>query len=127
MQTLSYGYKLPETGDRGNVWFPALEDNITRLNSHDHDGTDSPAIPVQNLTKSSASILAADWVSQGGGTYRQEITMPAGFTYANTIMKFMLAGTDDDEVHPTVEEGSASNKFYVYVNDNTVALTVLYV
>ena len=39
--TLSYGFVRPATGDKGSVFFPALEDNITQLNSHDHDGTDS--------------------------------------------------------------------------------------
>ena len=41
MIVLSNGYKLPETGDFGDVWFPALEDNIQRINTHNHDGTDS--------------------------------------------------------------------------------------
>jgi hypothetical protein len=126
MQTLSYGYKLPETGDRGNIWFPALEDNITRSNSHDHDGSNSAAIPAKNLTKGSGSILAASWGSDlGGGTYRQEVTLPSGYTFANTMIRFLDASSN--EVQPTVIVGSASNKYYVYTNDNTLALTAIYV
>lgn len=129
MQTLTYGFKLPETGDLGNVFFPALEDNITQLNSHDHDGSDSAAISVANLTKSSASILAASWAATSGGTYRQEITLPSGFTYANTMFKFKINGGthDGDTIYPSVEVGTAANKYYIYINDSTIAITALYV
>lgn len=127
MQTLSYGYKLPVTGDRGNIFFPGLEDNITRVNGHTHNGTDSAAIPTQNLSKTTQSILAVSWAATSGGTYRQEVTMPAGFTFAGTQVQFRLAGASDDLIFPTVEEGSASNKYWVYTNDNTLAYTAIYV
>lgn len=125
MDTLSYGFKRPETGDKGNVFFPALEDDITQLNSHDHDGTDSAAISTAFLTKSTTSILAAAWVATSGGTYRQEVTLPAGFTFANTQMSFTTSG--GDRFYPSIELGSASNKYWIYVNDNTLVVTALYV
>jgi hypothetical protein len=125
MLTLTYGYKKPQTNDRGNVFFSPLEVNIQQLNDHYHNGTDSALIPVASLTKSSASILAASWSATSGGRYRQEITLPAGFTYANTTIRFVTAA--GNMAFLTVELGSAANKYYVYVNDNTLALTALYV
>ncbi len=125
MLTLTYGYKKPQTNDRGNVFFTPLEVNIQQVNDHFHNGVDSALIPVSSLTKSSASILAAGWSATSGGRYRQEITLPAGFTYANTTIKFTTAAGNLAVL--TVELGSAANKYYVYVNDNTLALTALYV
>lgn len=125
MLTLTYGYKKPQTNDRGNVFFTPLENNIQQLNDHFHNGVDSALIPVSSLTKSSASILAASWVVTSGGRYRQEVTLPAGFTYANTQIKFTTAA--GNVAFLTLELGSAANKYYVYVNDNTLALTALYV
>ena len=130
MDTLTHGVKRPETGDKGNVFFPALEDNMDILNDHDHDGTDSAAISVANLTKSSQSILAAAWAATSGGTYRQEVTMPAGFTFANTQITHSIAsgaGTAGDRLFLTMELGTASNKYWVYVNEPLLALTALYV
>lgn len=131
MLTLSYGFKKPQTGDKGNVFFPALEDNIQQLNDHSHNGVDSAPISVAYLTKSSQSILAAAWVAVAGhtGTYRQEVTMPAGITWSNFIPRFLISGggTDGHQIFPTLEKGSASNKYYIYINDNTLALTALYV
>lgn len=125
MLTLTYGYKKPQTNDRGNVFFTPLENNIQQLNDHYHNGVDSALIPVSSLTKSTASILAAGWSATSGGRYRQEITLPAGFTYANTTIKFTTAA--GNQAFLTLELGSAANKYYVYVNDNTLALTALYV
>jgi hypothetical protein len=125
--TLTYGRTLPATNDLGNVWFPALEANIALDDAHDHDGTDSSKLPTTSLTKSTTSILAAAWVDQGGGTYRQEVTLPSGFTFATTTISVRLAGASDDIIYPTITEGSAANKYYIYINDNTLALTALYV
>jgi len=125
MLTLTYGYKKPQTNDKGNVFFPALEQDIQQLNDHYHNGVDSALIPVSSLTKSTQSILAASWSATSGGRYRQEVTLPAGFTFANTQMKFVDAS--NNIVTPTVAVGSAANKYYIYTNDNTLALTALYV
>jgi hypothetical protein len=125
MLTLTYGYKKPQANDRGNVFFVPMENNIQQLNDHFHNGVDSALIPASSITKSSASILAASWGATSGGRYRQEITLPAGFTFANTAIKFTTAAGNVAVL--TVELGSAANKYYVYVNDNTLALTALYV
>ena len=128
MLTLSYGFKKPQSGDKGNVFFPALEDNAQLLNDHDHDGSNSAPINAVYLTKSSATILAASWVDQGGGTWRQEVTLPSGFTLLSTNIRFEISGGGSDGalLYLSVEKGSAANKYYVYINDNSLALRALY-
>ncbi len=123
--TLTYGQKLPETGDLGSVWFPNLEDNITRIDAHDHDGTDSSLLPLTSITKQTSTIASGSWVDQGGGTYRQEVTMPAGLTFAGYTIRFVNAASEI--LFPSVKIGTAANKYYVYVNDNTLVLTATYV
>lgn len=125
MLTLTYGYKKPQTNDRGSTFFTPLEVDIQQLNDHYHNGVDSAPIPVTSLTKSSATIAAGSWGATSGGRYRQEVTLPAGFTFANTQFKFTTAAGNIAVL--TVELGSAANKYYVYVNDNTLVLTALYV
>jgi hypothetical protein len=127
MQTLSYGYELPENGDRGSVWFPSLANNITQLNGHTHDGVDSAQLNVSAITKFSQTIDAGDWVIVADGTYRQEVTMPANVNMSDFQMRFEIEGGagDNDIIFPSIEH-SAANKYYVYINDNTLNLRALY-
>lgn len=120
MNTLSYGYKLPQNPDTGDVYFPALEFDIIRLNGHSHNGVDSAL-----LSSSLQSVLAVNWVAApiGGGVYRQLVTMPAGFSYDTCEIWFKLS--TGEVVYPSVERASAST-FYVYTNDNSLAYTAFY-
>lgn len=132
MLTLSYGYYKPQTGDRGSVWFPRLEDNFQRLNDHTHDGSNSALIPPSSITKATftSSILAASWSSLGGGNFKQTVTVPAGVAEINNYNIHFYAtapgGAVGRRIHPTVERVSAAT-YDVYVNDNTLALTAVYV
>jgi hypothetical protein len=126
--TLSNGYKNPDTGDRGTSWFADLNFNIERLNGHTHDGTDSEQIAASVISKSSATILAAAWGSDlGGSTYKQTITLPTGYSFDDTMLKFFISGggADGQLVYPTVVKLSSST-YDVYINDNTQALKVVY-
>lgn len=127
MIVLSYGYKLPETGDRGNIWFPALEDNITRVNGHTHNGTDSPSLTATAFSAIMQNILAASWVLVSGSTYRQLVTVPVGMTFDRSLMQFLItAGPNiNQNIYPRLEKVSV-NTYYVYVNDNTIALKAYY-
>lgn len=128
MQTLSYGYKNPENTDYGAVWFPALNFNIVRLNSHNHDGVNSPFLAPSSVTKPTSVILAAAWVAVAGqtGTYRQSVAVPAGVAeISNYFIQFYIT-SNGYRLDPTVERIDATH-FYVYVNDNTLAITALYV
>lgn len=124
MQTLSYGYKLPEDGDWGSVFFPALSFDISRLNSHNHDGSNSAALSIASLAVSTANILAANWVATSGGTYRQLITLPGLFTYDGRNISFRKATTGEILYLHAVK--ASSNTYYVYTNDNTLAAVAIY-
>ena len=126
--TLSKGYKLPATGDRGSSFFPNLEDNITLNNSHKHDGNDGEKINIKDLVKQSQTILAAAWGSDlGGSTYTQTITMPVGTTFDDTLKQFKISGGGDDGtvIYPTIVKTGAS-AYSITVNDNTIAILVTY-
>src|SRR5690348_3657565 len=96
MLTLTYGFKKPETNDKGNQFFPALELNAQLTNDHSHNGTDSALLPTVSLVKSTQSIASGSWSATSGGRYRQEVTLPAGFTFANTQMSFVITGGGSD-------------------------------
>lgn len=129
MQTLTYGYKKPETGDKGSIFFPALEFNIQRLNDHSHDGSNSQKLTAASVQGIGDTILAANWVAVAGqpGTYRQLVTMPPNTEFDGYGLAFRIDGglLDGHEIHPVVEKSSAST-YYVYINDNTQTLAVLY-
>ena len=89
--TLSYGYIQPANGDPGSTWFPALNSNITQLNGHNHDGTNSAPIPANSIVSGTVNIPAANWVLDVAGRYRQDVTVPAGFSAANYAITFYLS------------------------------------
>lgn len=119
MLTLSNGYYQPEDDDTGDVFWDALAANWARVNSHSHDGTDSEV-----LTATTQSVSAGSWSADlGGGKYRQLITMPTGLAFDTCAVQCRLAS--GHIIYPTIEKVS-SNTFYLYVNDNTLGLTVVY-
>jgi hypothetical protein len=123
--TLSKGYKLPDTGDRGSSWFKDLEDNITRINSHDHDGTDAEKVLSKNITSTTSSIVSTDWgADSGGSTFSATVTFPTGITFENHTMTFIDDATGD-HFFPTVTKASPTT-MTVTVNDNTLDVTVIY-
>lgn len=114
MIVLSNGYKLPETGDFGSVWFPALEDNITRLNGHTHDGSNSEKLPSTSIQNSTITIATGDWVDQGNGYHRYTFTLPGSALYDEKIPILRL-DSDGDTVYARFEKLSTTQG-YVYVN-----------
>lgn len=125
MITLSFGYRLPQAGDRGvNPLFNGLEFNITRLNGHNHDGSNSTLLTAQSITAVSASIVSGSWVLFGDGLYRQLVTVVAGFDFDKVQIGFRLS-TTNEFVYPKIERVSAT-QYYIYVNDNTINLTAVY-
>lgn len=116
MQTLSKGFKLPETGDLGSVWFPAMEDNITQLNSHDHDGSDSAKIDAINLVSTNATqtVASGSFADQGDGYWRATVTVPSSLTLAN----FCVTVRDPTTLEPIYLRmvKLSSTQFYLYTN-----------
>jgi hypothetical protein len=123
MQTLSKGYKLPETGDKGTLFFPALEFNIQRLNDHTHDGTDSAQLSASAISAITDTISFAGWSLVSGGTYKQTVTMPVGLDFDDYVPTFRnLLG---HILYLSVEKVTAST-YDVYINDPTQSLVVTY-
>ena len=121
--TLTYGFVRPTTGDVGSSFFGNLEDNITRTNDHDHNGTNSKKLTSASITARTGTLLAASWASEGNGTYSQTVSMPVGMSFDDYFLCFKNAS--GHQVFPTVEKVSSSS-YEVFVNDNTLVLTVLY-
>lgn len=125
MQTLSYGYKLPESGDKGSTLWTALEGDITRLNGHSHDGTDSTKLSAISVLATKQTIAHASWAAYSGpaGHYRQAVTMAAGYTFDENTIDFRdLNGC---KVYPTVEKID-NTSFYIYTIDNTMDFLAVY-
>lgn len=127
MQTLTYGFKLPDDGDRGVAFFPALEFDIQQLNDHNHDGVNSAQLTGQSIITVTSTLAAAGWVVATGGLYRQLVTMLPGTLFDNYSFAFQITNGLNIGKRPqlNVEKVSAST-FYVYSNDNTIDLRVIY-
>lgn len=117
---LPYGYEKPSNPTYGDVFWPAMERNIQKMNDHTHDG--SNGAPIAAVT---ASVLAAAWGSDlGNGTYRQLITLPGTRTYDATRIE--VRRSTGEMAYPTIVKDSAT-EFYIYTNDPTVAYVISYV
>jgi hypothetical protein len=114
MLTLSKGYKLPETGDFGNEWFPALEDNITRLNAHNHDGTNSEKLNSSAITAQTTTVLAAAFSSVGTDLYRASVTLPTGMLVATTSIVVRDPATKETIFLKT--EQQSISQFFLFTN-----------
>jgi hypothetical protein len=120
--TLSHGFYQPAQGDTGDVWFPAMANNMLLLNNHTHNGTDAALLAVQTI-----SILAANWGAPTNGTYSQTITMPTvngvQTSYDTSKLEFRLS--TGQAIYPSVVRVS-STQFTVTTIDNTQTYTVIF-
>jgi hypothetical protein len=125
MQILSYFFKKPETGDKGSVFWPALEEDIQQLNDHTHDGVNSALLSPFAITAITQSLLAANWVATSGGTYRQLVVMPGVATLNSHFVVFKDQTAATKQLFLETEKVGA-NTYYVYINDNSVDITAYY-
>lgn len=125
MNTLTYGQKIPESGDLASVWMGGIEDNFTRLDAHDHDGVDSPLLTPASVTKYSSTVSSGSWSSAGGGMYTQTITVPASITEFNSSDIYIYITSTGERIFPGIVRASATT-YTITVNDNSLALTVKY-
>lgn len=125
--TLTYGRKLPANGD--STWWDDLASNITKDDTHNHDGANSIKLTPANFNKSTGAISSASWVSVAGqaGTYKQTVTVPANYAVDSMQVKFYITGGGEDghEVALTVRKVT-SLTFDVFINDNTINLVAVY-
>jgi hypothetical protein len=124
MNILSYSVKQPQTGDKGSVWFPALEFDLQYLNDHTHDGTTGAPIPATNIAAATATIAAAGWVAVSGGTYRQLVTVANGKNFSAVQVTFRDSTTFQELLLGT--EAASATTYYVHINDNSITLTASY-
>lgn len=128
--TLTYGFVKPQTGDKGSVFFPDLEDDIQQLNDHTHNGTNSAKLTAAAMAVVTQAISAASWGADlGGGTYRQTITVPAsltgnGGTYDNHAVQFR--NTANGRMLYLQTEKVSSTTYYLWINDNSIDVTAVY-
>jgi len=122
--TLSYGFKLPDTGDRGASFFPDLEADIQQLNDHTHNGVDSAPLAITSVALTTQAIASGSWVSLGSGSYRQLVTLPGSLTYDAISLQFRITASKDI-IQPTIEKAS-STTYYIYTNDSSIGVTALY-
>lgn len=124
MLTLSHGYEKPETGDKGSVFFPALEDNIQKLNDHNHNGLNSELLTAAASAAVTQTISSASWAHQGSGTYRQTVTMPAGIAFETHAIT-LRNNANGQQMFLGIEKVS-SNSYYVFINDSSITLKAYY-
>lgn len=121
---MTYGFKKPQTGDKGSVFFPALEDDIQQLNDHTHNGTNSPKLTAASGTVVTQSISSASWASPSNGTYSQVVTIPAGFSNFDDF-SLVFKDSSGDYVHLKTAKTTATT-YTVYCNDNSLSVTAVY-
>ena len=124
MVTLTYGLKRPQTGDQGSTLFTALADNITRLDAHDHDGSDSAKLTAASIVAITQTVAAGSWLATSQGNYRQLITLPGSLDFDEITV--IIKNSSGHIVHATIEKVSDTT-YYVYTNDNATAFTAVYV
>ena len=124
--TTAFGYKIPDAGDLASSWMDDLDDNWARISAHTHDGADSAALPVTNLSKLTSTILGSGYTDNGGGNFSKVVTVPGAITEISDFHIEFLETSTGDRLFPTMERESATT-YTIRVNDSTLALTALYV
>lgn len=125
MQTLFYGYKKPEDGDRGSVFWDALSENVQKTNDHTHNGSNSAKIAAYNTERTQVTVSTGSFSVQGDGWYRSLVTI-TNWVYHTAGIKFLMSGGDfaNQQFFPKYERVSASS-FYLYMPINTQEVTVV--
>lgn len=115
MIILSNGYKLPEIGDFGDVWFPALEDNIQRTNDHNHDGTNSNKIPSTSLTALVQAVASGDFAVDGD-RFSATISLAGGAGNIDEKTVVLRDPTTKNPLHMDIEKiGLSQIKIYTEI------------
>lgn len=115
--TLSYGYIQPVNGDKGSVWFPALNDNIQQLNDHDHNGVNSALLPSTSITGGTVVIPNSSWILDAPGRYKQDVIVPAGYNLDDYAITFYLS--TGEIIMPSITKLSTTS-FRVFGCDNSL-------
>lgn len=114
MITLSFGFLKPENTDTGDVFFPAMETNIQKMNDHTHDGTNSAMV-----AKTREQITSGQWQTSPVpvALYYFDGTIPSGLTFDTTVMIFTDVATGS--VVPLDLQKTSDTTYSVYTNNPT--------
>jgi len=120
-------YQIPSPKEKGNDIADIMEEFMDRIANHSHTGADSKSISL-NFTKEVQDLTIAGgltWVAQANGSYRAQVTLPLIPTLDNMRRFFYVDGAYYTEFYPTQEVIDADN-IWVYTNDNTIDMRVVY-
>ena len=123
MVILPFGVKQPTTGDRGSVFFPALEQLCQKFSSHTHNGVNSALIAGAYISAGAASAPSANWSLVSDGLYSQEVDLPAGYLYDNCAIQVRDSVTKE-MIYPTIEKVS-NTRIKIYACMNTLSYEVV--
>lgn len=122
--TLTHSTEIPSSGENGQQFCPELERNWTRYDEHDHSGgSKGAAVPSTSITKQTGTAPSGSWALVANDIYKQTVTLPTGYAYDTTTI---FAFIDNAPVALRIEKAS-SNTFEVYINDNSKAVSFLYI
>ena len=130
MQTLTYGFKKPQTNDSGSSFFPALESNIQQLNDHDHNGVNSAKLAA-GAVEATFHDLGSTWVAGPSASkpYKQLVTLPTALISAamkTDLLDMAFRDADGNKLYLDMTV-ITDTTYEVYSNDNTLDLTVVYI
>ncbi len=127
MITTTYGYKLPEVGDKGSIVFNAINGNTELLRDHTHDGTDAAMILSTDIDKEALTLVSGDWIASTTG-FSQSVTCPGLVTLDKVGLRFRVtSGAHIGKfINPTIVYSSLT-QFTVIVNDSSLNLQVLFI
>lgn len=122
MVTLTYGLKRPETGDI-NFW-DELEDNITQLDAHNHDGVTSAKLTADSVSSVYQAISSGNWANLTDGVYSQVVTMTSPLSYDEVHISFRDTTTKEILYLTCIK--ASTNTYTVYSNDSSINVTAIY-
>jgi hypothetical protein len=123
--TLSYGYKKPQTGDKGSSWFPDLEHDIQQLNDHTHNGVTSAKIPTTNISPVKY-VLSGSWTEDlpNQRWYKELDLIDVNYSDVVIIVKNSVGDQLLLDVKPVTGQ---EKKCRIYTNDQNLTDAVAHI
>lgn len=120
---LTYGIKVPSTGDKGSTFFPDLEDNFTQIDAHTHDGVTSPPLTVGSVAAIVQTIADGGWSGPTAGYYTKTIAMGSSLEYDEVSVT--IRASDGDPIYCKLEKITATS-FKIYSNTQLTGISAVY-
>lgn len=118
--------QIPSPADRGTTFCPAISSNFASLDTHSHNGLDSPLISAKSLAKGTINILSTSWIACGENEFSQIVTMPSGYLFDSSIIRFIISSGDFVGCEVSLSPKKIStNSFEVYTSFPNLNLKVI--